>query len=148
MLQTNKIYIDNYNPSILANKLNLLKDLLVDTKLIKEIYSTDGLYRLENNVLYQLEPAFKTNIEVKKFTNITFIIDSTPVTKVEVQSQLPIGYLIVPTSISAYKKSGLTLYVESIESNIVGFYFEYNGKIDFTNQFFKEDLSMFLNVLL
>ena len=67
MLQTNKIYIDNYNPSILANKLNLLKDLLVDTKLIKEIYSTDGLYRLENNVLYQLEPAFKTNIEVKKF---------------------------------------------------------------------------------
>ncbi len=143
-----KIYIDNYNLLNLTSKLDLLKSLLVDTKEVKEIYSQYGIYRLENNNLYQLESAFKSEIEVKKFTNITFIIDSTLVTRTEVQSQLPLDYIVVPTLVRKYKKSGLTMYVESVENKVTSFYFEYNGKIDFTNDFFKEDLSVFLNVLL
>ena len=105
----------------------------------------------ENNKLYMLEPSFNSKVEEKKVNNYTFIIDSTPVNKIEVQSQLPLSYIIRETVVNVCGGQGskdTTLNVETIDNKVVGFYFLCKEqKVDFSNQFFKEDLNEFLAVL-
>ena len=144
-----KIYIANYDPINLTNKLDKLKPLLKETKLVKHLYCDDGMYTMENNTLYRIEPSFNSKIEEKKVNNYTFIIDSTPINKLEVQSQLPISYIIKATSLNVYGGQGrqdTTLIVELIEDKVVGFYFLCKD-VDFSNQFFKETMNEFLSVL-
>lgn len=143
-----KIYIANYDPSNLTNKLDKLKPLLKKQVVVKHLYCDDGMYTIENNKLYMLEPSFNSNVEEKKVNNYTFIIDSTPVNKIEVQSQLPLSYIIRETTLNIYGSRDTTLNVETIDNKVVGFYFLCKEqKVDFSNQFFKEDLNEFLAVL-
>lgn len=144
-----KIYIANYDPSNLTNKLNKLKPLLKEQKVIKHLYCDDGMYIMENNALYRVEPSFNSKIEEKKVDNYTFIIDSTPVNKLEVQSQLPLSYIIKTTLINTYGGQGrpdTTLIVEQIEDKVVGFYF-LSKEVDFSNQFFKETMNELLSYI-
>ena len=146
-----KIYIANYDPSNLTNKLDKLKPLLKKQVVVKHLYCDDGMYTIENNKLYMLEPSFNSNVEEKKVNNYTFIIDSTPVNKIGVQSQLPLSYIIRETVVNVCGGQGsmdTTLNVETIDNKVVGFYFLCKEqKVDFSNQFFKEDLNEFLAVL-
>jgi len=143
-----KIYIANYDPSNLTNKLDKLKPLLKKQVVVKHLYCDDGMYTIENNKLYMLEPSFNSNVEEKKVNNYTFIIDSTPVNKIEVQSQLPLSYIIRETVVNVCGSMDTTLNVETIDNKVVDFYFLCKEhKVDFSNQFFKEDLNEFLAVL-
>ena len=143
-----KIYIANYDPSNLTNKLDKLKPLLKKQVVVKHLYCDDGMYTIENNKLYMLEPSFNSNVEEKKVNNYTFIIDSTPVNKIGVQSQLPLSYIIRETTLNIHGSRDTTLNVETIDNKVVGFYFLCKEqKVDFSNQFFKEDLNEFLAVL-
>jgi len=143
-----KIYIANYDPSNLTNKLDKLKPLLKKQVVVKHLYCDDGMYTIENNKLYMLEPSFNSNVEEKKVNNYTFIIDSTPVNKIEVQSQLPLSYIIRETTLNIYGSKDTTLNVVTIHNKVVDFYFLCKEqKVDFSNQFFKEDLNEFLAVL-
>ena len=144
-----KIYIANYDPSNLTNKLNKIKPLLKETKVVKHLYCDDGMYTMENDKLYRVEPSFNSKIEEKKVNNYTFIIDSTPVNKVEVQSQLPLSYIIKTTLVNTYGGQGrqdTTLNVELIEDKVVGFYFLCK-EVDFSNQFFKEAMNELLSYI-
>jgi hypothetical protein len=144
-----KIYIENYNPNDLTNKLVKLKPLLKSKTETKHLYCNDGMYVLENNKLFQLEPNFMSKIETKKVGKINFVIDSTLVNKVEVQSQMPLSYIIRATTLNVYGGQGsrdTTLNVEMIGDNVVGFYFLCK-EVDFGNPFFREDLETFLSVL-
>ena len=144
-----KIYIANYDPINLTNKLTKLKPLLKETKVVKHLYCGDGMYIMENNTLYRVEPSFNSKIEEKKVNNYTFIIDSTPVNKVEVQSQLPLSYIIKTTNLNVYGGQGsrnTTLNVELIEDKVVGFYFLCKD-VDFSNQFFKEAMNELLSYI-
>ena len=144
-----KIYIANYDPSNLTNKLNKLKSLLKEQKVIKHLYCDDGMYTIENHTLYRVEPSFNSKIEEKKVNNYTFIIDSTPINKLEVQSQLPLSYIIKTTLINTYGGQGrpdTTLIVEQIEDKVVGFYF-LSKEVDFSNQFFKETMNELLSYI-
>ena len=49
-----KIYIANYDPSNLTNKLDKLKPLLKKQVVVKHLYCDDGMYIIENNKLYML----------------------------------------------------------------------------------------------
>ena len=144
-----KIYIANYDPTNLTNKLTKLKPLLKETKVVKHLYCDDGMYTMENDKLYRVEPSFNSKIEEKKVNNYTFIIDSTPVNKVEVQSQLPLSYIIKTTNLNVYGGQGsrdTTLNVELIEDKVVGFYFLCK-EIDFSNQFFREAMNKLLSYI-
>ncbi len=141
-----KIYIANYDPINITNKLDKLKPLLKETKVVKHLYCDDGMYTMENNKLYRIEPNFNSKIEEKKVNNYTFIIDSTPVNKVEVQSQLPLSYIIKTTSLNVYGSKDTTLNVELIEDKVVGFYFLCKD-VDFSNQFFKETMNELLSYI-
>jgi hypothetical protein len=147
-----KIYIDNYDLTKLSKKIGMLKDFVLVKKTNKNIYSIDGLYLLENDILYQLEPSFKSNIEVKKIEKYTFIIDNTEVKKKEIESQLPLEYIICESQLNIYSSKEsklLSLVVETLGENVVGFYFECKniGDVDFTNKFFIENINEFLCVL-
>lgn len=144
-----KLYIENYNPTHLTNKLDKMKSMLRTKTEIRQLYCDDGMYILENNKLYQLEPTFASNIETKKVGKINFIIDNTVTNKVEVQSQLPLSYIIRATTLNVYGGQGsrdTTLNVEMIGDKVVGFYFVCKDA-EFGNPFFREDLETFLSVL-
>jgi len=169
MSKATKIYINNYNPSAIKDKINLLSENIKLEKNIIEIISPDGIFNVENNNIYKLKP-IDFEIKTDKLNNFTLLFDESYYVKEEVLSQIPYDHIISNKSIIHYTTTGtktktfVELVVEGIyESNFftatsrnnsidklscfrpINFYFLINEPFD--NILVKKELSVFLSML-
>jgi len=165
-----KIYIDDYNPYTLSNKLTKLKKYLVNTHQYIEIYSDDGIFYIDDLGIYKIIIIQDETIKYTSTqTNRKFLIDRTKSYKENV-TNIPLNHINNTIYKYEYKldlKSKIKLVIEGTidptnnidhinnnlnnESNIFipnNFYFEILDKnIDFNELFDNNDLNVFLSLL-
>jgi hypothetical protein len=168
-----KIYIDDYNPYTLSNKLTKLKKYLVNTNQYIEIYSDDGIFYIDDLGIYKIIIIQDETIKYTSTqTNCRFLIDKTKSYKENV-TNIPLNHINNTIHKYEYKldlRSKIKLVIEGTinptnnidqidhinnslnnESNILipnNFYFEILDKnIDFNELFDNNDLNVFLSLL-
>jgi len=168
-----KIYIDDYNPYTLSNKLTKLKKYLVNTNQYIEIYSDDGIFYIDDLGIYKIIIIQDETIKYTSTqTNCRFLIDKTKSYKENV-TNIPLNHINNTIHKYEYKldlRSKIKLVIEGTinpinnidqidhinnnlnnESNIFipnNFYFEILDKnIDFNELFDNNDLNVFLSLL-
>ena len=150
-----KIYINNLNLNILYELSNNFKNLLIDTKQYIVLYTEEGIYEINNKLIYHLE---QIDRDIKKYENFynefTLIVDPSFFNK-HIETSI-IGTKHISNQIVKYiyklnKKSDLNLIIEyylhdskMIENDI---YFELNKEIDIDEIFIKKELIEFLSLL-
>lgn len=162
-----KIYIDNYNPNNLLNKLEILEPYIIKYSSYIEILSDDGIYYI--NETGNINKINNVKDESVKITNILynykFLIDLSIISYENVTS-IPLNHVNNKIFRYDYKidvKSNLKLIIEFKHnetkdtcetSNInneltpINFYFEYSNKIlDYNEIFNNNDFNVFLSLL-
>ena len=150
-----KIYINNLNLNILNELSNNFKNLLIDTKQYIVLYTEEGIYEINNKLIYHLE---QIDRDIKKYENFynefTLIVDPSFFNK-HIETSI-IGTKHISNQIVKYiyklnKKSDLNLIIEyylhdskMIENDI---YFELNKEIDINEIFIKKEIIEFLSLL-
>lgn len=149
-----KIYIDKYNINELSQKIPLLKPYYNKTITNKFIYSTEGIFKIdENNILKMNIISNKVDRNFKGF-----IIDESKITY-EKSTYIPNEHILNNVTQIIYKinpTSKLNLVIEgfykdnSKNQNIfvpTDFYFETNIEDKIYNPIIKDDLNVFLSLL-
>lgn len=116
-----KVYIQNYNPSKLKKKEEELQNYSLREKIQMELQSLDfGTHIVDNQTIYRIEPTLCENIEIKKrfYKNYDCLFDFTVETKLKVESQLPVDYILTRTHIKKYKRTPKSLVTLIIEYNM------------------------------
>ena len=150
-----KIYINNLNLNILNELSNNFKNLLIDTKQYIVLYTEEGIYEINNKLIYHLE---QIDRDIKKYENFynefTLIVDPSFFNK-HIETSI-IGTKHISNQIVKYiyklnKKSDLNLIIEynSNDSKMIenDIYFELNKEIDIDEIFIKKELIEFLSLL-
>ena len=150
-----KIYINNLNLNILNELSNNFKNLLIDTKQYIILYTEEGIYEINNKLIYHLE---QIDRDIKKYENFynefTLIVDPSFFNK-HIETSI-IGTKHISNQIVKYiyklnKKSDLNLIIEynSNDSKMIenDIYFELNKEIDIDEIFIKKELIEFLSLL-
>jgi hypothetical protein len=153
-----KLYINNFNLNILKDIQKSLEDKLVLCENFIEIFTDEGIYCVEKNNIYILEPI---DGEIKIFNyfgdvnNFTLISDSSYFKKTIVPSVY--GNHNVSLNIKKYiyklnKNSKLQLIILFIETNNDKFipsdiYFKINENTNINELSIKEEINEFLSLL-
>jgi hypothetical protein len=149
-----KLYIENYNPKKLLDKMSNLKEYLSEKKNVIFIYSEDGIFEISENNIYQLEP-FSEKIQRITLDNHTyFLIDYTEI-KRELSNYIPAQHNGIETTIEKYTltkgKNNLQLIIYLSKQNEkwvpYDFFIEMDNNENLTNNFVKENLNVFLSLL-
>ena len=76
------IYINHFNLEILPNLMNLLKENLIKTETYVQVYSIDGIYKIDSLTTKKLI-AVDNNIEILNdfYNNYTLIVDKSYMVK-------------------------------------------------------------------
>jgi hypothetical protein len=161
-----KVYIDDYDPKNLIDKLDKLKQYLINSSNYVKIYSDEGIYNIYKSKIY------KTIIEKEEiiryssiFYGLQFIIDKSTVNEENIFS-IPFNHIDYKIYKNEYKiniKSNIKLIIEGYyvenqdshnNSNSIlfspnNFYFELlNYEINNINEIFKnDDINVFLSLL-
>jgi hypothetical protein len=163
-----KIYIDNYNPNkITPNILLKLEDLHKFTKTFVQLFSSSGIFIIQNNKIIKQIPNDKP---LKKIIfegikgKINMILDESFFKEEQVLSQIPITHhskLITKFYYCQGEKSKLYLVIEgyykskiddeSYKKKYTNFvvenvYFLVNDEID--NYLIKKEINVFLSLLI
>ena len=150
-----RIYLDKLWLNIDLNKINTL---LSSSEDIVYLYSSEGVYVIQNNKI------MKVNIhdgDINKIDNyidnINITIDTSILKKSrEIVSCLPCDHEKVDKKINYYKlrdKSPLTFIIEFINDNVYDFYFILEGyhakysNADLNNPSIMEDFQEFFNII-
>lgn len=164
-----KIYISNIPLSNISKNMNTLSEYMIDNPNdVIELHSLDyGLHIIEKDKIYRYEPQFNPKYEiVRQFNGYDLLIDKSIQKFLPVLSQIPTKYIITKTKIYQYKsnkKSNLKLVIKCIKApieikniskniinneEVIDFYFEYdNSDIDLRDNFFQDEINMFLSHL-
>lgn len=150
-----KIYINNLNLNILNELSNNFKSLLIDKKQYIILYTEEGIYEINNKLIYRLEQIDRDIKQYENFYNeFTLIIDPSFFNK-HIETSI-IGTKHISNQIVKYiyklnKKTDLNLIIEyylhdskMIENDI---YFELNKEIDINEIFIKKEIIEFLSLL-
>ena len=150
-----KIYINNLNLNILNELSNNFKSLLIDKKQYIILYTEEGIYEINNKLIYRLEQIDRDIKQYENFYNeFTLIIDPSFFNK-HIETSI-IGTKHISNQIVKYiyklnKKSDLNLIIEynSNDSKMIenDIYFELNKEIDIDEIFIKKELIEFLSLL-
>lgn len=150
-----KIYINNLDLNILNELSNKFKNLLIDTKKYIILYTEEGIYEINNKLIYRLEQIDKDIKQYENFYNeFTLIIDPSFFNK-HIETSI-IGTKHLSNQIFKYtyklnKKSDLNLIIEyySNDSKMIenDIYFELNKEIDINEVFIKTEIIEFLSLL-
>ena len=148
-----KFYIENYLPV----HLNICKitHLHKKTEILKQIYSVDGIFRIEGKQVFKLYPVDK---EIQTWQNYykhyTILCDDSSFNKEEVYSQIPFEHVLVETTLKYYclgneerKVASLYLVIHENKENgdIQDFYFLSSEQLE--NRLVQEELDVFLKLL-
>jgi hypothetical protein len=165
-----KIYIDNYKPINLIDKLELLEKYYTKHENIIEIYSTNGIFNINNKKIIQVIPYndVKSYMIQNYYKNINLIIDNSIFLKEEI-NYLPNEHIHLNSTIFTYSindKSIIKLIIEGYDKkdsdnlqnnheqdkyhNFIpnNFYFEINdNNINLKDSTIKTELIVFLSLL-
>jgi len=163
-----KIYIDNYNPNqITPNILLKLEDLHKSTKTMVQLFSSSGIFTIQNNKIIKQIPNDKPLKKIHFDGNerkFDLIVDESFFKEEQILSQIPITHhskLITKFYYCQGEKSKLYLVIEGcFNSNIdndlhkkkytnfvvENVYFLVNDEID--NYLIKKEINVFLSLLI
>ena len=88
-----KIYIENYNPSKLIQKLDKLDTYFLCKKDIVELYCDDGMYLIDQNSCYKLNVS-NENVVNKTLNGVKLVIDESDVKKTDAY-QIPTEHISI-----------------------------------------------------
>lgn len=147
-----KIYIKNFNPSDL--NISHLEKYIQKKDMLSEIYTSNGIYRIEENKIYRLKP-IDFPVEEIKYKNTHILLDSSFFEKEQVH-QLPINHTHLQIQYHVYRISKLKVIVEFEQEKVSNMYMCMNvqnknehsnekGKID--KDFIYSELNALLGVV-
>jgi hypothetical protein len=155
-----KIYINNLNIDILNNLLHIFNDKYIDSETYIQIYSIDGIYKINDNQIKKLNIMDK-EIELFQnyYNNFTLIVDKSFFIEENVHSINPehISIKLKRCFFKSYQKSNVQLVIEGpinedltsnkhlIKPNDI--YFEINDNIDIKDDLIKKEIIVFLSLL-
>jgi hypothetical protein len=155
-----KIYINNLNIDILNNLLYIFNDKYIDSETYIQIYSIDGIYKINDNQIKKLNIIDK-EIELFQnyYNNFTLIVDKSFFIEENVHSINPehISIKLKRCFFKSYQKSNVQLVIEgSINEDLTlnkhfikpnDIYFEINDNIDIKDDLIKKEIIVFLSLL-
>jgi len=152
-----KIYINNLNLNVLKDIQEILENQLVNSENYIQLYTNEGIFRIEQNNIYSLEP-IDTDVKIyeKYFNDFTLIVDLSYFKKTSTTSIYGNKHLYTSIKRDFYKlnkQSKLQLVIENHENIIPGdyipsdIYFEFDGTNDINELFIKHDIIEFLSPL-
>lgn len=158
-----KIYIPGFNNTNLLKKMEKIKRVFLNDEEKEKyiIYSEEGIYEIESNIIYKLDMINDSTSKQSFLTNnnkiMEFLIDNSEI------KRIPINYIpfchnmmknITFTFLinNNYKKNQIKLNIVSICHNLTNssdsyFYFEMPDNTDLNNSLIKEDINVFLSHL-
>ena len=153
-----KLYINNFNIDILSDIMKQLSDKYIRSELYIQIYSDEGIYRVDNDTTIKKLICIDNNIKIlKKYYNeFTLIADPSYYTTEIVNNIAPVH---ISTSIKRYfyeinESSKIQLVIEGevtknandiINANDI--YFEVPNNIDINDALVKKEIIVFLSLL-
>lgn len=147
-----KIYIDNLNLTIIKEVLANIQPYHVSTENNINIFTNEGIFSIEQNVLYKLDPVdIAIKIHKNYFEDFTLIVDESYFNKIKTTSIYGIKHL--HKNITKYihklnKHSKLKLVIEMIDMDLVNdIYFELDTPCDINELFIKHEIIEFLLLL-
>jgi hypothetical protein len=158
-----KIYISNFNIDILDIVLKRLNEQYIDSETYIQIYSTDGIYRVNDKIVNKLKCIDKDiQIYEKYYENFTLIVDTSyyELENVNAIHSEHISRCIKRSFFKLNKNSNLQLVIEgiildklnsnkskyeNIKSNDI--YFELQNSTDINDALVKKELIVFLSLL-
>jgi len=149
-----KIYINNFNLDIIKDIDNLFKEYLVGAENYLDLYTDEGIYRIENKNIYILEPIDRDiKIYENYYNNFSLIFDPSYFNKYSVSSIQGHTHLSFQTTNLYYKlnkNSSIKMVCKYISKNGKqtpnDIYFETEkNNLDIND--YKNDLIEFLSVL-
>tara|TARA_B110000444_G_scaffold257244_2_gene295267 strand:- start:213 stop:689 length:477 start_codon:yes stop_codon:yes gene_type:complete len=153
-----KIYIDKFNYKMI--NLNNIKPYFIKKTKFQEIYSSEGIFRIENDNYLSKLNIIDNNINLIKnyIDNISIIVDYSIIKKdTNSVSHLPFDHIMIDTFIHTFTlrpNSPLILNIEfDNDNNIKNLYFCMGAKFkaysfaDIENFSIKEDFETFINLL-
>lgn len=152
-----KIYINNLNLNILKDIQEALVKELINSEYYIQLYTNEGIFNIEKNNVYYLEP-FDNDIKIyeKYFKDFTIIVDSSYFKKTITSSINGNKHLSINIKKDYYKLnkgSKVQLVIENQQDISSGhytpsdIYFEFHENIDINEIFIKQDIIEFLSLL-
>jgi hypothetical protein len=166
-----KIYINHFNLCILPDILKTLSKYKIHSEEYWQIYSSEGIYLVDNNSTIKLNPVDHDIVILKEFyEDFTLIVDPSffivekvvqlPSEHVSIKVKRDIFNLNETTNTIIKNKNSIKLVIESeevkkpntIENNEFEYlpkdiYFELPNGSDIKNDLVKEELIVFLSLL-
>jgi hypothetical protein len=152
-----KIYIENFNLTILNEIEKAFHDVLVNSDAIIDVYTNEGIFNIEGNNSFILDPQDKEVKIIKNyFDNYNLIIDYSYFKKTKINSiygNKHITKKIIRNYYKLNKHSKISLVID-IEENIDNnelipndIYFQCNEDININELFIKQEIIEFLSAL-
>lgn len=147
-----KLYIENYNIENIFKKQKSLDQFLSNKSNIFEVYSTDGIYVVDQKNIYKLSILDKNIIKINNFIEkYNILIDKSEITTKNV-NQIPFDNFILKAENYIYKlnnKSRIKLVLNLILNKTMeyipaDFYFDIPDDLDVNSPLFKQDIQEFL----
>lgn len=150
-----RIYLDKLWLNINFNKIN---NILSSSEELIYLYSSDGIFIIQNNRIMKIEINDGEINEIKDYIDdFNIKIDTTIIKKSrDIVSNIPINHIKIDKKINYYKlrdKSPLTFIVEFVDNEVSDFYFILEGyhakysNADLNNSSIKEDFVEFLDII-
>jgi hypothetical protein len=147
-----KIYINNFNLTILNNLQKTLAELLVETNIYSEVYTNESIYHIDKKNIFYLEPKDgEITVHKNYFNNITLIVDESYFEKTQDTSILGSEHIhktITKRNYRLHPKSKINLVIEIADINTPNdIYFQTEERIDVKDIFVKQEIIEFLSLL-
>jgi len=159
-----RLYFIDFNMNHLHNKLRALDNYYVEKKIIHEIYSDEGMYRVNDKNICKLYVTDNYTIEIQNYIDDHNIIIDYSTIQYKEQKQLPHEHILLSTIEFYYHashRSPIQLvitgnYDPAIDENThdrykffipTDFYFEILDRIDVNGQMCKDEINELLSLL-
>ena len=137
-----KIYIKNITLKALEDKIELFSKYSLKEYNITTLYSQeeDGIYIMENNSIFAIEPLFEDFTKEIKFGNLDLLLDYSKLIKIKVLSQLPVHYILSKITRREYTMDNIKIIIDGIwEKTKITNYKKKNLLEEYTKKFIPID---------
>jgi len=159
-----KLYFIDFNINCLYNKLRALDNFYVDKKIIHEIYSDEGMFRVNDKNICKLYVTDNNTTEIHHYIDDYQVIIDYSTIQYKEKKQLPVDHILLSTIEFYYqssRRSSIQLvitgnYYPDVDENPqdkykffipTDFYFEILDRIDVNGQMCKDEINELLSLL-
>lgn len=159
-----RLYFIDFNINRLYNKLRDLDNYYVEKKIIHEIYSDEGMYRVNDKNICKLYVTDNNTLEIQNYIEDHHIIIDYSTIQYKEQKQLPPDHILLSTIEFYYHashRSPIQLVITGNYDPLIDenthdrykffipndFYFEILDRIDVNGQMCKDEINELLSLL-